>query len=336
MRTDASQRPVDVFLTVDTEASIGGCFADPVRNKPFLDALVDGRVDDRSEALGFLLRTLREHRLRGTFFVESLQSRYFGHDPMRRYVDAITDAGQDVQLHVHPAWRNFRDGAVVRTEPADHSTGRPAEELEAIFAEAIERFEAWGHGGPAAVRTGSFSVGLDTYHALEAVGLSCASNVSLALNPSADAALHWHYHYRQMGSVREVPLTAIETFSPQGRRVFRPLTVTACSFAEFRAALQQAWEQDFDMLCLLTHPFEFVVRKGDGRRPEGPQRTNQRRFRRLCEFLAQNRDRFNVTTFGDFAARPALPEAPAGGVLRGSYTNMLMRSAANLLADRLA
>lgn len=326
---------LDVLLTVDTEASIAGTFADPQRNAPILHPMVAAEVDARSEGLGFLLRTLADCRLRATFFVEALQTRYFGTDPMRRYVDEIAAGGQDVQLHVHPCWRNFAAGRLLSTAPADHSTGRPVDELRQIFEEAVQHFEAWGQGAPVAVRTGSFSVGLDTYRALEDAGLRIASNVSLALNPPQDPALHFHYHYQRVGGVLEVPLTPIATYRVAGQPAFRPLTITACSTEEFTGALRQASQQRFDMVCLLTHPFEFVTRDRDSGLPRRVNATNQRRFRDLCAFLSNNPQRYRVITFSDLARREQVPIGRSDGSLRGSYLSMLRRSAANLLTDHI-
>ena len=62
---------MDVYLTVDTEASIAGCFSAPEQYQPLLSEPVDGNVDGVSEALGFLLRTLQQARLQATFFTET-------------------------------------------------------------------------------------------------------------------------------------------------------------------------------------------------------------------------------------------------------------------------
>ena len=326
---------VDVFLTVDTEASIAGAFADPSKN-PVLHHMVAADVDGRSEGLGFLLRTLGDYGARATFFVESLQTRFFGIGPMQRYVDEIVAAGHDVQLHVHPCWRNFADGQLVSTQPADHCTGRPPEELKEIFSEAVLHFQRWGYGDPLAVRTGSFSVGPDTYRAIEDTGLRVTSNVSLALNPSRDHSLHFHYHYQRIGEVLEVPLTPIATYRPNGRPVFRPLTITACSAGELTAALTRAWEQNFDMVCLLTHPFEFVSRKEGRESALRVNSTNQRRLIELCDFLYRHRGRYRLVTFADLAGRRNVPTGRTDGLLRGSYLSMLQRSVANVLTDYLA
>jgi hypothetical protein len=329
------RRPLDVFLTVDTEASIAGCFANPGRDVPLLEGPVDGTVAGRSEALGFLLRTLTAHGLAATFFTESLQTRYFGSEPMQRRAAEIVAAGQDLQLHVHPCWRNFVDGQVVSTQPADHSTGRPHEELVAIFREAIDHFTAWGFGPPTAVRTGNFSTGLDTFRACSELGLRVSSNVSVALSQPGDAALHFHYHYRRVGDVLEVPLSPLRTRNLRGRPVMRPLTITACSAREVIGALEQAHALGFDMVCMLTHPFEYILK--DSYRFDGVRAnpTNQGRLLRLCEHIAAHPDKFAMKTFGQLSADAELPTPPQSVTpLRGSVLAMLQRAAENAYTDR--
>jgi hypothetical protein len=327
------KRKVDVLLTVDTEASIAGTFANPSKNAPILHPMVAASVNGRSEGLGFLLRTLGEYRVKATFFVESLQTRFFGIDPMRRYVDEIVAEDHDVQLHLHPCWQNFRDGRLLSTQPADHCTGRSLEELREIFSEAILHFQQWGHGDPLAVRTGSFSVGVDTFRAIEEAGLRVTSNVSLALNPPSDPSLHFHYHYQQVGKVLEVPLTPIASYRPHGSVVFRPLTITACSTGELTSALRQAWEQNFDMVCVLTHPFEFVSRANRTAGKVRVNSTNQRRLIELCDFLNSYPERYRLVTFRDLAKRTDVPTGRTDGQLQGSYLSMLLRSAENVLTD---
>ncbi|WP_421862718.1 hypothetical protein [Motiliproteus sp.] len=324
---------MDVYLTVDTEASIAGCFSNPERFQPLLSEPVDGLVQGRSQALGFLLQTLQQSGLRATFFTETLQSRYFGHEPMRLRAEQILEANQDLQLHVHPCWRNFTDGKVVKTEPDDHSTGRSVDELEAIFAEAIERFEAWSLGSPVAVRTGNFSAGRDTFQALKRVGIKASSNISVPTCPPADTGLHHLYGYQQIEGVLEVPLSAFNSFSVKGSKVLRPLALTACSSAELISVIEQAHQKGFEMLCLITHPFEFINRDSYRFDNMRPNPVNQQRLTELCDFLASNRDRFNVTTFGELD--PLRPPSPtlSDSTLSGSYLAMLHRTAQNYYTD---
>jgi hypothetical protein len=325
---------MDVYLTVDTEASIAGCFSAPEQYRPLLSEPVDGNIDGVSEALGFLLQTLQQSRLQATFFAETLQSRYFGIEPMQRRAAQILHAGQDLQLHVHPCWRNFSEGKLIKTEPDDHSTGRSVEQLGAIFSEAIEHFEAWKFGSPVAVRTGNFSSGRDTFQALQAVGMRASSNISVSTCPPADPALHHLYDYRNIEGVIEVPLTEFESYNLRGQSVQRPLAITACSSSEMISVLEQAHAQSFDMVCLITHPFEFINRDSFRFDNMRPNRTNQQRLIELCDHLSIHSDRFNVTTFKQIDPGKIRIHASKRQPLRGGYLAMLRRSAQNYYTDR--
>jgi hypothetical protein len=324
---------VDVYLTVDTEASIAGCFSAPEQYQPLLSEPVDGNVGGSSHALGFLLQTLQQAGLKATFFTETLQSRYFGIEPMQRRAEQILQAEQDLQLHVHPCWRNFSEGKVVKTEPDDHSTGRSVEQLAAIFSEAIERFDAWKLGSPVAVRTGNFSAGRDTFQALQQVGMGISSNISVATCPPSDPALRYVYDYRQIEGVVEVPLTAFESFNLQGQRVQRPMAITACSSDELISVLEQAHAQCFDMVCLITHPFEFINRDSFRFDNMRPNRTNQQRLIDLCDHLSIHSDRFNVTTFNQIDLKQVQLSTCERPPLRGNYLAMIKRTAQNYYND---
>jgi len=136
-----------VYITVDVEASVARSlnrYADGFR--PLLDSFVACDVGGRSEGLGFLLRTLSRYGQTATFFVEAAQTQYFGAEPMGRYVEELLRAGQDVQLHVHPAWFNFRDGPP-SPDPAERMSDDCADYTEAeltdLFAQCVEIFRGW-------------------------------------------------------------------------------------------------------------------------------------------------------------------------------------------------
>ncbi|MGP9801177.1 polysaccharide deacetylase [Rheinheimera sp. NSM] len=327
---------LQVYITVDTEASIAGAFADPLHCRPLLDGPVDGEVNGQSEALGFLLRTLQHYNLTATFFTESLQNRYFGIAPMQRRAGQILDAGQDLQLHVHPCWLNFADGRLISPTPNDASTGRPLTELTAIFQEARQRFIDWGFGAPVAVRTGNFSTGLDTFAACAAAGLQYSSNIAAALLPrGADAQLQRYYGFSQLHGVTELPLTSFQSYRLNGAPCQRIMAITACSVAEMTGALQQAWQQGLTAVCILTHPFEFIKRRNGRFEQCRVNRLNQSRFEALCRFIAEQPQRFSSCTFGQLPQQQLSYGAAAEVKLRGSYRQMVQRSVQNLINDHL-
>lgn len=326
--------PLQVFLTVDTEASIAGCFDNPLQHPPLLSEPIDGVVNGTSEALGFLLRTLQHYQLTATFFTESLQSRYFGVAPMQKRVAQILEAGQDVQLHVHPCWLNFAEGRLVNPKPNDQSTGRPLDELIAIFTEAQERFSDWGFGAAKAVRTGNFSTGMDTFVACREAGLLLSSNIAVALRPPKEAALHEKkYGFQLISGVTELPLTSFRSYRLNGRAANRIMAITACSIDEMTQVLEQAYEQGMNSVCILTHPFEFITRSSLRFDNMRANRLNQKRFQLLCDFLSRNDQKYRCATFGELNTAELRYTNNTDAQLFGSYPQMLRRTAENISSD---
>lgn len=296
-----------VCITIDTEFSVAGTFADPIRRLPLGTENVTCPVGDKENGLGFLLETFRDHCIAATFFVEALQSNYFGDAPMGRLVDRILKAGQDVQLHVHPCWRTFRDphwreSLSPHSPPNDHCDAMAEAELEALINEGLAALRRLGVTAPVAMRTGNLRAGKAVYRAMKACGLRLASNIGVALHRPADAALilaggrHW------IEGVLEVPVLTYTQLALGGRRYDRLLTTTAASFAETRSLLWQARDRGVATVVLLTHPFEFV--KGDRLDPAAQRvnRINQRRLRRTCEFIAAHPRDFEAVSFAGAAA----------------------------------
>lgn len=324
--------PLKIYFTVDTEASIAGAFADPNKNKPQISVMVDGMVGDKSEALGFLLRTLQLYRLRATFFTESLQTRYFGVEPMKQRAAQIVEAGQDLQLHLHPCWLSFTDGRLNENKPNDASTGRNQSELNNIFKEAVERFRQWGFGNPVAVRTGNFSAGLDTFIACKNAGLLYSSNIAEPLHPNLPNDLKIHYGFHSISGVTELPLSSFWSYSLSGQRKRRIMAITACSFQEMKSSLIQAWEQGLDAVCILTHPFEFVKIKNVHTASCSRNIVNQSRFVALCKFIAERPEKFMCSVFGDLPLDKPKPTIHQP-IVKNSYSQMLLRTVQNGLND---
>src|SRR5208283_2072113 len=137
---DARLARIKVVLTVDTEASIAGAFRENAAHTPLIHEPVAGVVDGKSEALGFLVDTLSRHGLVATFFVETVQARYFPDAAMGGYVDRLLRAGQDVQLHLHPCWLSFEDGKLNRSSlVTDDCAKLEPGQLAALIGEGADR-----------------------------------------------------------------------------------------------------------------------------------------------------------------------------------------------------
>ena len=289
--------PTEVCITIDTEFSIGGAFADPERYRPLGVELVECAIDGRAEGLGFILDALREHGVSATFFVEALQCFYFGDRPMGRIAQRIREAGHDVQLHLHPGWYGFRSRDWRRHPPeSDQCAARSLDDLGNMIDFGAATFSRWGLPAPKALRTGGFSCNRTVHQAMLRCGLALGSNICHAAYRSADPEFHLLSGARVIDGVLEIPALTYATPHPAGPR-WRALTITAASWAETETLLLQARAADISPVVVLTHPFEFVKRADFRYRELRRNRVNRQRFERLVAFLGRHDGAFSATTF---------------------------------------
>jgi peptidoglycan/xylan/chitin deacetylase (PgdA/CDA1 family) len=256
-----------IAITIDTEFSVGGAFADPERRQPIGETNVTCPVGGREQGLGFLLETFARHGTKATFFVEALQTAWFGDEPMGRVVERIVAAGQDVQLHIHPCWTAFRATdwrqRLGGTNPDDRCDGRKPAELQRLIEDGIAALQRMGAPRPIAMRTGNLRADRNVYRAMRGAGLTVASNVGLGYAPPAEPELRLRGGRHRIEGVLEVPVL---TYRQLGGRADRLFTTTACSWTETERLLRSARAAGVETLVLLTHPFEFI--KGDRLDPQ--------------------------------------------------------------------
>lgn len=293
-----------VFLSIDTEFSIGGAFEAPQTIEPIGAQNVRAMVRGRSEGLGFMLETFAAHGLPATFFVETLQTAYFGDGPMGEITRDIAAAGHDLQLHLHPVWRYFDhpkwSEQLARVQPTDNMHGRPLEQLVGWMQRGIDTFARWGLPAPVALRTGNLMVDRNVYRAMSAVGLKVASNVARAVFDPAEDALRLNAGVHFVDGVVELPVLTYADLRLRGRTHRKALTITGSSIREAQCLLSSAHAAGMRAVVLLTHCHEFV--KGDMRGALAADRVNQRRLVALCRFLREADDCFEVTTMASMAA----------------------------------
>jgi hypothetical protein len=294
--------PTEICITVDTEFSIGGAFADPRRYRPLSSELVECRTNGRSEGLGFVLEALERASAAATFFVETVQCAYFGDGPMGRIAARIAAAGQDLQLHLRPCWHHFRDRqwSLLRPE-SDSCAARSLGELVEMIEFGCGAFARWGLPRPVALRVGSFSCARVVQQAMRECGIGIGSNIALAAYRPADPELHVVCGSALIDGVLELPAFTYATpYPPRGTRL-RTMAITSTSWPEMETLLWQARAAWISPIVILTHPFEFVKRANFRYEELRRNQVNQRRFERLLDFLAVHSDAFVMTTFAKSA-----------------------------------
>lgn len=319
-----------VAITVDTEPSVAGAFADPNRFKPLIHEPVWGEVAGQSEALGFIMRTLSAHQIRATFFVETVHVSYFPEGLMGDYVRRLQQAGQDVQLHLHPVWGRFESEKFAKIN--DSCRDLDEDRLVALIGRGADRIAAWCGRRPKCLRTGNFSVSTSVYRAMRRAEMPMASNICVAVAPPREKGLRFAGGIRRIEGIVELPVTCFRDRGPIGRGKYRPLQVSACSFEEMRDLLSVMQRAGVSLAVLVTHPFEFLKWSGPEFSRLRANRLVQRRFEQLCRFLADNADRFEAIGVDQVADDVAAEDEVA---LDGNPIHSTWRAIENFVNDRV-
>ena len=328
-----------VCITVDTEFSIAGAFAHSTW-LPIAEQRVLCMVGKKSHGLGFMLDCFSRHQVKASFFVESLNRRYFKHDPMRPIAEQLHAAGHEVQLHVHPCWDVFqhadwRERARMPMSPGiDDFYGRSEDDSLRLIESAMEVFDDWKVPTPTAFRSGNLRHDDTLYKAIARAGIPYASNVGAAIYDCGDPRYQLYSGRHLRHGVVECPLLSFRDFSFAGSPKLKSLTITGSSFAETRLMLEQAYSMGIEEVVILTHPFEFVQSQGVRLHNMRPNRLNRARLEKLCAYLAANRGRFQTTGVAEAAAAPLTPDSERNLLLKGKLSTSLPRAVAQVCYDQ--
>lgn len=314
-----------VFLTIDTELMwrhhVAGLDA---------GAIVARSLEPAGVGIGWQLEQLRRHKLKATFFVDPMPCLVYGLDWMKRVVGAILDAGQEVQLHLHPNWAGAKPGDGGAAHALFQLTEYSFDEQCELIAGASDMLTAAGVPEPVAFRAGSYAASDDTLAALAELNFLYDSSHNGSEHPWPSAC---SLDPRQIApiahrGVTEVPVTLIE----DQRGHLRHFQICALSAAEMRAALDHAARESHAAVTIVGHGFELANRAGTR-----PNAVHVRRFETLCRILAE-RPGTLVTTH--FAERPELPldrqDTPLGPNALRTRLRQAEQLWSNLIEERAA
>lgn len=278
-----------VLITIDTEF-----LWQPERLADGWEANFARGYDPAGVGVPYQLLMLARHGLKACFFVDPMPACLFGIEPIRRMIEPIVAAGQEVQLHLHPQWTRARlDGST--TAPFELTAWDQARQRDLIFRARDLLIKA-GAPPPSAFRSGSYAANDDTLRALASLGMRYDSShngchhpwpSAMALPPNQIAPLI----HRE---VVEVPVTQIV----EGRRL-RHLQLCAVSSAELAAALDHAASHRHAAVTIVSHSFELANRIGTR-----PNPIHVRRFEALCRLLAERRDELPTAFFSELGDMP--------------------------------
>jgi peptidoglycan/xylan/chitin deacetylase (PgdA/CDA1 family) len=274
-----------VLVTVDTELTWG-----PYRRGAGWRENFARSFDPAGVGVPWQLDVLRAHGLKACFFVDPMPAEVYGIEPIRRMVEPILAAGQEVQLHLHPCWQSVAEG--VPEGAGFELTGFGAEDQRDLIEIARDRLVEAGAPRPIAFRAGSYAADARTVDALRSLGIAYDSshNGSHHPDPSALPLDPAQIGPVDLGGVIEIPISQIE--DAPGR--LRHLQLCAVSSEELQSALLHAVDEGHELATLVSHSFELASR--DGVRPN---RLLCRRFENLCGFLADHADTLVTAHFSD-------------------------------------
>lgn len=292
---------MNVFLTFDVEVWCNGWTALDERFPAAFERYIFGRSSVGDFALPKTLEILDHYGLKGVFFVEPLFSARFGAEYLRTVCQLIQDAGQEIQLHLHPEWTDEIRPAIFPDKPykRQHLTYYNRAEQAHLIKLGRALLESATGRSVTAFRAGSFAANGDTLAAVAAAGLTVDSSLNISC-PLSGADLRNQIDLMAPQRYQGLQLVPLSVFQ-DGFRMLRHVQVGACSAAELQQAMQDARCKGHSTFVVLSHNFEMLRSSS-----VDPDPWIVRRFERLCGFLATHRE--DLPTRG-FNAGPVFPDA---------------------------
>jgi hypothetical protein len=286
-----------VLITIDTETH--PLYHDWKQDHLAADMKRDvyGQIDGHTVGLEYQLQTLSRHGLKASFMVESLFAAVpeVGEQPLRDIVCAILSGGHDVQLHPHPEWVQHVPDLDV-PHRSHLLSAYSLSEQESIMRFAALRLERAGAPPPVAFRAGGFAANPDTLTALARCGVRYDSSYNRTYEGKCRLpAPTSPGHLTDYNGVQELPVAVFEDFFGH----FRPAQLCACSTAEMIHALTSAEARGWEYFVIVSHSFEMLARRRHRSKPAVIRWDVVERFERLCQFLAENRERFPTVCFAE-------------------------------------
>lgn len=292
---------IKVFLTVDTEHSIGGAFENPAFSPVGNDRRIFGRLNRQFYGIPLIMDIAESYGHQVVFFVETLSHYFFGKNETRKIIEYILKRGHDIQLHVHPNYKNFETGSFAGKKFSDLINAYSLDEQKTIIKNAAAVLTELGARPPVAFRAGSFGANTDTLHALVFNNILIDSSYSQAYVRMPCLLPDWRINGMiQHNGIFELPITNFieNTFITSHR--YKPLDINGVSYEEIQYVLTNAQKgHGPNHITILLHSFSFL-KALDVQYQKFRIRFNViSRFKKLCRFLANNKNTFEVTTLGN-------------------------------------
>lgn len=290
---------VNVFLTIDTENSIGGVFEKTGRKPIGGKKRIWGKIGKKYYGIPLIMDIADHFGLKLVFFLEVLNHYYFGENESQQVCQYILYRQHDVQAHVHPNYLNFTCENPRQLKYSDYIGTYPINRQIELLNEARDLLIKYGALNPVAYRAGSFGAGLSTLVALKKVGFLIDSsynrpycNVTCSIPDSSINDL------AKMAGIWEFPITNFIEHSCIRSKRYMPLDINGVSFEEIKQVLENSYKNGPFNITIILHSFSLIKPHNFKYLKVKPRHIVIRRFEKLCRYLANNSNAFEVKTFG--------------------------------------
>ena len=310
-----------VFVTVDTEVSMGGAWARADAEPLDVQTCIWCRRPDGGEhGIRAIMDVLEAHGLAGVFFVDAATHELADGSRFRDACQEIVGRGHDVQLHLHPAARAYarlRRGGSVAGRPAATADLLHAYDQQAQLAlvrEGCDILAGICGRRPVAFRAGNYAVSRASLAALGQAGMLLDFSYNLSCPPGqcrlAEAAVI--NAPRRFGAITEIPVTQLI-----GNRLpwrgYRPFEINALGGRELCWALGRIRAGRQRAASIVCHSFSMLKHRKNRWSQARPDLTVAGRFLRLAKFLSERRGEFKTATVTECIAIPGWLEWVAHG-----------------------
>ncbi len=304
---------LNVFFTVNTQTSYDDWGEVDLHFADAFQRYIYGPTKQGNCALPLTFEVLNDYGLAGSFFVESLFALHFGLEPLQEVVSLVKESGHESQLQIQPEWVN-ESKTQLFDEDLPHSTSMcdfTLEQQTTLIDIGLDLFKRTGLEGINAFRAGNYGFNRDTLKALYANGIGIDSSYN-KLSQLGIADVLPEQLLLQPTELEGVVIYPVTVFGDSNHQNLRCLELTTCSYREFESVLFQAVEDEWDSVVIVADSFGLMT--------PGQERLDPivfKRFKSLCQLLADHADVFNVRGFSEMQPHAATqqPGIPVSGQL---------------------
>jgi hypothetical protein len=290
---------INVFITVDTEHSIGGAFKDSTLTPVGNEKRVFGKIGDKDYGIPLIIDIANSYNIPLTFFLEVLNKYHFGEKESREVCRYLIGRGHDVQLHLHPNYLNFTRPNPGERSFSDSISNYEFEKQGELIKEGRELLIQYGTKSPIAFRAGNFAADRLTLKALRMNGFLIDSSYNLSHGNSSRRINPFKSNNSfEMEGIFEFPVTNFVEFIPFRTKRFKALDINGVSFQEMKYVLNQARTIGLNNITIILHSFSFIKPYDVQYNVAKPRWQVIRQFEKLCYFLKEESEAFEVKNFG--------------------------------------